>query len=240
MRLELNTAGHIGIVTNGRRGTFNRLLQVLHNKLHLLPLLGEGDRHEAVAAANVDKSAARSVNLLKVDVVDKVVNLVALAAGQAGHGAGETLCADGLFANGGKHGLLIDGVKGKGEAGAGERGGFGMCLEGVNGAAGRGEDVFGIKTDPVLEVGVFGEDARGGGMCDEAGLGLVEDVVCHGVSYDAGKVDGVEGCLGLQILVGDFAVHGDQVGCSWLLVFFRLSKHTWDELRCQAYQFCSG
>ena len=142
--------------------------------------------------------------------VDEVVDLVACAARQALHGAAEALCALWILSDFNKHGHVnVPGIR---EATLRWLLGAGPLDHGVDGARSCGEKVRGTKADPVLHGGVVEQDARGGGMSDEALARLAKDAIRHCVSHDALDVDNVDaGGLG-DMVKGYGVVEGHGLG----------------------------
>ena len=214
MRNQLNPLGHLGIRTQRLRRAVNRLLQVLHHKPHVLVPLRQINTDKPMRPPNINKRAPLLIQLPEIIPpllhIHKERRLVALAAGQARHGATHAPRAHGVLAKGREHGLLIHGIKRELEAGAGERRRLGVGVQSLQDVAGRGEDVLSVEADPGLHVLVLGEDAGRGRVRDDARGGLAEDAVGHGHAEDAGEVDGVEGGEGCEGGQGDGGGEGDE------------------------------
>lgn len=61
--LQRDALGHVLVGGDWLGRAVDRLLQILHNKLGLLPLLAHVDTHEAVAAADIDKGALLGIHV---------------------------------------------------------------------------------------------------------------------------------------------------------------------------------
>lgn len=216
VRQQRDPLGDLSVGRDRLRRAVDRLLQVLHDKLHVLPPLRQGDAHEAVAAAHVDQRSPPRVNLTEVIPasfhVDEPKRLVALPARQRHHRFSHALGSVGVLAKGDKHGFFVDGVEGKLEPGPGEGGGLGVGLQGLEDVGGGGEDVLPVEADPGLEVRVLCQDPGGGRVGDEAGGGLVKDLVGDGETDQTGEVDGIERGFGLEVGEGDGGVEGNELG----------------------------
>lgn len=187
-------------------------MQILHDKLGLLPLIAQVDTHESVASADIDKGALLGIHVGQIVVVDKVAHLVSLATSQAGHGAAHALGARGILAKGDEHGLLVDRVEGKVEAGTCQLGALGIGPQRLERVGGSREDVLGVEAHPGLQRAVLGEHAGGGGVGDEAGRGLLEDVVGHGMAESTSEVDGIQRSLGLELGKRNGRIDRDELG----------------------------
>lgn len=156
VRHEFHPLGHLGVLAHWTGRARHRLGEVLHHKLHVLPLLRKVDTDEPVAAADVDKGATLRIHLGEVVAVDEEADLVALAARQAGHGAAHALGPVLVLAEGDEHWLFVDRVEGELEAAAGQRRGLGELPQRLE-AVRRGRvDVLGVEAHPRGELCVGG------------------------------------------------------------------------------------
>lgn len=216
MCLKGDALGDIWILADRLGGALDRLWEILHDKLHPPPPPAQVDAHEAVAAPDVDQRAPAGVHVGQVVVVDEVGDLVALAAGQAGHGLAHAPGAHGVPAKGGEHGLPVDGAKGDVEAGARERGGLGVVPERLQGVGGRGEDVLRVEPDPGPQVRVPHQHPGRGRVGDVPRGRLPEDGVRHGMAQVAGQVDGIKRGFGFQLGQRDGPIQRDKAGYRYI------------------------
>ena len=124
MSHQLNSASDLLVLADWLGSTLHRLGCILHHELHVLVLLGQVHADETVRATHVNKCATLSIDLTKVVAaaldVEQVRDLVALATGKADHSLTHATRTRRVLAESDEHGLLIDSVERKLEAGTGE------------------------------------------------------------------------------------------------------------------------